>query len=351
MNMTSTYYCAAFSCRHSGCSTGVSETHGGLLYFTDRRWQQHRGGNAEREGPIRQFSVPAGRLWMAFGADAASGNGILDRAGALDKAAGYVQKMYWAQFADDTYHGGGGGGEMMLPKKKQTQNDLEKQSISSPDNDNDNTNDNTNGAMDKYARIPRAATPEPLLPATGVRYQINAIAQTLNEYYHTGDDDLARREKDLDRIGTVLNNSPELSSTRAVRTSFNTYTQAIRFGQSFQINLPQGSKERRRYLQDNDTLQLLTAETIITADLDLRDLHRNQILTNVDDLRAEVAYLQRMRSPADAPAAKEEDVDELQRIVETLVAECDTWFGFIPPPDVDAAYVAFVNDMKREDSR
>ena len=229
---------------------------------------------------------------------------LLDRAGALDQAAGYVQKLYWAQFADDSYS----PGQM---KSKGLKESIKNNNIDDEDSDK-----------------PRAPTPDTLLPATGVRHRINSIAALVGQYKS---DKLERTE--LLKQTAALLNTPQLASIQSVRKAFNTYTQSIRFGETFQINLPPGSQERRRYIQDNT--KLLTPETVITADLDLRDLHRNQILTGIDDLRAEVVYLL---------SSDEQDLSELERLIDLLVAECDIWFGFIPQKDVKKAYEIYIKN-------
>lgn len=69
-----------------------------------------------------------------------------------------------------------------------------------------------------------------------------------------------------------------------VRAAFNYYTQ-LEFGDSYRLTAP---KETRKRMIRNDELPTLTA--VITSDLDLRDLYRNQLLTALDDAIAEAKY-------------------------------------------------------------
>lgn len=231
---------------------------------------------------------------------------LLDREGALQKSAGFIQRLYWAQFADDTYTG-----SLRLLKPESSSVALKNESIQK---------DQTQSMPNTKPHAPVSA----LLPATAIRYQIESMVRILinNEAESLNNNSLV-----LNQISGILSAS-EFSSTIRLRKAFNTYTASLQFGDSFSVNLPQGSSERKRYIQDNDNL--LNAKTVIISDLDLRDLHRNQILTLVEDLKAEVTYQQNQNS---------DDISfiDIREILGTLQKECNIWFGFISEEDVNEA--------------
>lgn len=109
------------------------------------------------------------------------------------------------------------------------------------------------------------------------------------------------------------------------RRAFNFYTQSLVFGDSYQLT---ASKEDKKRMIRNDELPSLTA--VITSDLDLRDLYRNQFLTSIEDAKAEVAY-QVKQIPEDIDRA-----DSVQLMADAHTA-CQKWFDLIPTVDIDEA--------------
>ena len=109
------------------------------------------------------------------------------------------------------------------------------------------------------------------------------------------------------------------------RLAFNFYTQSLVFGDSYQLT---ASKEDKKRMIRNDELPSLTA--VITSDLDLRDLYRNQFLTSIEDAKAEVAY-QVKQSPQDIDRV---DADSLMNDAHSA---CQKWFDLIPSVDIDEA--------------
>ena len=107
--------------------------------------------------------------------------------------------------------------------------------------------------------------------------------------------------------------------------AFNLYTQSLVFGDSYQLT---ASKEDKKRMIRNDELPSLTA--VITSDLDLRDLYRNQFLTSIEDAKAEVAYQVKQR-PEDIDKA-----DSVQLMADAHTA-CQKWFDLIPSVDIDEA--------------
>lgn len=68
--------------------------------------------------------------------------------------------------------------------------------------------------------------------------------------------------------------------------------------------------------------QLPDIRTVITADLDLRDLYRNQWQTVTDDLQAELY--------SNSPPSYE----EVQRLLHEALAAAEGWFALIEAKDV-----------------
>ena len=109
------------------------------------------------------------------------------------------------------------------------------------------------------------------------------------------------------------------------RLAFNLYTQSLVFGDTYQLT---ASKEDKKRMIRNDELPSLTA--VITSDLDLRDLYRNQFLTSIEDAKAEVAY-QVKQVPQDIDRA-----DAISLMADAHTA-CQKWFDLIPSVDIDEA--------------
>ena len=116
------------------------------------------------------------------------------------------------------------------------------------------------------------------------------------------------------------------------RLAFNLYTQSLVFGDTYQLT---ASKEDKKRMIRNDELPSLTA--VITSDLDLRDLYRNQFLTSIEDAKAEVAY-QVKQVPQDIDRA-----DAISLMADAHTA-CQKWFDLIPSVDIDEA----LNVMRSE---
>lgn len=69
---------------------------------------------------------------------------------------------------------------------------------------------------------------------------------------------------------------------------------------------------------------------VIASDLDLRDLCRNDFLTALEDVNAEVAHeLQQPKS--------EVEVSDVAELMEKAHASIDKWFDLIAPIDVNDA--------------
>ena len=107
-----------------------------------------------------------------------------------------------------------------------------------------------------------------------------------------------------------------------MRRAFNFYTRQLTFSDQYVLT---ASKEERKKMIRNDELPTLTS--VITSDLDSRDLYRNQFLTAIDDACAEAAYQVKQH-------VEEADVTDLADIVRQAHSACNDWFSLIAPQDV-----------------
>ena len=114
------------------------------------------------------------------------------------------------------------------------------------------------------------------------------------------------------------------SQTNPLRAAFNLYTDALVFS-SQQYVLTVDAREKSNRIRND---QLPTVTSVVTADLDLRALYRNQILTCIDDLRAE------LQSISDN---NDDELEEVQRILREANGAMETWLGFIEPEEVKMA--------------
>jgi hypothetical protein len=110
-----------------------------------------------------------------------------------------------------------------------------------------------------------------------------------------------------------------------LRAAFNFYTKQLEFGDSYLLT---ASKEEKKRMIRNEQLPSLVG--VIASDLDLRDLYRNQLLTAMDDVQAEVAY-QVKQSPNDV------DISEVVELMNQANVACSKWFDLIAPEDIQDA--------------
>ena len=125
-----------------------------------------------------------------------------------------------------------------------------------------------------------------------------------------------------------------------VRAALNLYTSNLNFNPD-RYTLT-GSKSERSRLIRND--QLPDVKNVIASDMGLRYLLRNEVLTALDDARAELRY--QMEEDEKGHTV---DGTELVDILQRAKVSCDKWFGLIGEEDVAAA-LEIVQKEKRFDS-
>lgn len=155
-----------------------------------------------------------------------------------------------------------------------------------------------------------------LLPITNQRLLLKG-ALSFVESCEVGCDLLPVREILGDPEARRMN--PDQLSGTSIRASCNIYTANLRFGDTYVLTASPG--ERSRMIR-NDALP--DVKTVITADLDLRDLYRNQAQTKVEEAQYEL-----YRSNP--------DIAELRVLLFDAMDAMDQWFALIASNDVSMA--------------
>ena len=133
--------------------------------------------------------------------------------------------------------------------------------------------------------------------------------------------DLKKKEKDQERGNEV-------------RAAFNVYTDALSFsGDSYILNV---DKATRSSMVKEDRLP--DVKQVITSDMGMRYLYRNQVLTASDDLRAEMEYV-------DAHPDETIDIDEVIKQIILAQSACNKWFSLIDSQDVNEAIQYVLNNQ------
>jgi len=129
---------------------------------------------------------------------------------------------------------------------------------------------------------------------------------------------LKRREKDLERSSEV-------------RAALNAYTDALSFsGDSYVLTVDKST--RSRMVRED---RLPDIKQVITSDMGMRYLYRNQVLTAMDDVKAELEYQLKVSSSS-SNGGIFYGIDLLDLL--GLAGEAmDRWLSLVPPDDVKEA--------------
>jgi hypothetical protein len=119
-------------------------------------------------------------------------------------------------------------------------------------------------------------------------------------------------------------------SADEIRAALNVYTNALEFD-SAKYALT-ASPEKRKQLIRNDALP--DVKSVIASDMGLRYLYRNDILSAMDEAKAELLYL---RAEAEKEDVDQIDGSELLRLLRQAQEACDKWLSFIDAKDVQQA--------------
>jgi hypothetical protein len=137
--------------------------------------------------------------------------------------------------------------------------------------------------------------------------------------------------------GMLKSSEAQRQKENEIRAALSMYTQQLKFGDSYVLT---ASKEDRKRMIRNDQLPSLTS--VIVSDLDLRDLYRNQLLTAVDDVQAEVVYQLKQHSSSSSSSSssspeEEIDVTDVVDLMNQAYTACSKWFDLIAREDVEEA--------------
>jgi len=142
----------------------------------------------------------------------------------------------------------------------------------------------------------------------------------------TGDyrqfDQLQRRQRKLEKLNPI-------------REAFNYYTRQLQFDTEYYIL--NASAEVKKQMIRNDALPDI--KSVIVADLDLRDLVRNQVLDTFDDVKFELEYQVKNYEKGNSF-----DDKEIMAVLIHAKSECDRWFDFISEEDVRTAMAVVANE-------
>lgn len=126
----------------------------------------------------------------------------------------------------------------------------------------------------------------------------------------------------------------KLEQSSTIRTALNSYTNNLVFGDTYKLNAQGGEKKS---LVRNNALPNVNA--VVVSDLDLRDLYRNQVLSNMDDARAEIEYQLR---------TSDINVEDILTYLRLAQSSCQDWFNFIPKSDVEEALKSVMEERKKQ---
>jgi len=118
----------------------------------------------------------------------------------------------------------------------------------------------------------------------------------------------------------------EQEGVNELRAALNAYTDVLSFsGESYLLNVDRATRSNM-VRQD----RLPDVKQVITSDMGMRYLYRNQILTAMDDVRAELQYQLSTTKSTDSGI----DGVELLNLLNEAQRACDRWFSLIDPDDV-----------------
>jgi len=117
--------------------------------------------------------------------------------------------------------------------------------------------------------------------------------------------------------------------TDEIRAALNYYTSNLNFN-SDKFVLTASKEERSRMIRDD---KIPDVKSVIASDMGLRYLLRNDLLTAVDDARAEIRYQLKQQSSSDTSI----DGSDLLELLLTAQRALNKWFGLINEQDTLAA--------------
>ena len=141
--------------------------------------------------------------------------------------------------------------------------------------------------------------------------------------------DLKRKEKEQEK-------------TNEIRAAFNAYTDVLSFsGNSYVLNVD--SKTKSNMIREDKLPEL---KQVITSDMGMRYLYRNQILNAMDEVKAELQYQVKLMDGKHNDTDDDVDLSELLRLLKLAQSACDKWFGLINETDLNLALTTVLEERK-----
>lgn len=128
--------------------------------------------------------------------------------------------------------------------------------------------------------------------------------------------------------------------TSEIRAALNAYTDALSFSDRYLLNV---DKPTQSAMVREDRLP--DVKQVITSDMGLRYLYRNQVLTAMDDVKAEFAYQVTKKSSLDG-----NDWTDLLDLLKVADTSMNQWFSLVDSQDVKDALEMAVNDSTLQQS-
>lgn len=122
-----------------------------------------------------------------------------------------------------------------------------------------------------------------------------------------------------------------------IRAALNVYNQALTYRADAYL-LTVSSQERSQMVRQD---KLPDVKQVIASDMGMRYLYRNQLLTSMSEVKAELEY-QRNRQEKDG--SNDIDVSELVPLLQDAQNACEQWFSLIEPDEINAAMGEFWKD-------
>ena len=142
------------------------------------------------------------------------------------------------------------------------------------------------------------------------------------------------RNQDLDLLQKYPPN--QTLQGRVVRAAMNVYTDNLQYGQDPQYTVTDDTW-KRQYIRANNGLP--DVKSVVAADLDVRDLYRNQVQQLLDDAAAEL-YLVASAWASSESLSTPDNLQELQAILQQAAQAFDLWLDRIADDDVQQALQA-----------
>ena len=128
-----------------------------------------------------------------------------------------------------------------------------------------------------------------------------------------------------------------------MRAALNYYVRQLSYkGNEYVLT---ASREQRKEMIRNDALPSVTA--VVASDLDRRDLYRNEFLTVMDDVVAEVAYQIRLMEKEEGKKEEVVDVMDVVSLVTVAHEAIENWFSLIPGSDVEEAVAVVMAENEK----